>query len=64
MQCKAAPEKWKNADYEKYLDGTVRLVRREHDPYEIELDDFAKGIKLIEADEPAKQPDTGLTFHP
>lgn len=66
MQFKTDPEKWQGVNYEDYLDGTIRYVKKVEDPYHCEVDDFADGIKLIEhvEAEPEEPKKKQVQFHP
>ena len=50
LKYRSDPETWKNADYGKYLDKTVKETPKVHDPLAINKDDFTNQINFIVAD--------------
>ena len=47
MRYKYDPEKYKNANYEAFLDKQIRNRNVKHDPLEIKMDEFAESIRLV-----------------
>lgn len=50
MRYKYDPDKYKNANYEVFLDNHIRNKKQEDDLYELEVDDFAKQINFISSE--------------
>lgn len=50
MRYKYDPDSYKNANYEVFLDKHIRNKNQETDPYELDIDEFAKGIRFIAHD--------------
>ena len=50
MRYRYEPEKYKNANYEKFLDRTIRKREEAGDPSEFQMDEFAKSICFIKSE--------------
>ena len=49
LKYRSDPETWKNADYDKYLEKTIKDKPKVEDPLEIKKDDFTNQINFIVA---------------
>ena len=50
LKYRSDPEKWKNANYDKYLEKTIKEVPNIDDPYDILKDKYTDQINFIVAD--------------
>ena len=60
MRYRYSPEKYKNANYEAFLDRHLRKKPVPKNGFEIDLDDFTKGISFIGNEKKPAQPDPNM----
>lgn len=50
LKYRSDPERWKNANFEKYLEKTINKLPETEDPFEIPIDEFNNNINFTVAD--------------
>ena len=50
MKYQEDADQWKNADYEEYLDNTIRLKVETVNPFDLDIDEFAQRINFVDSD--------------
>ena len=55
MKYQEDADQWKNADYEEYLDNTIRLKVEQVNPFDLDIDEFAQRINFVDSDMKVKQ---------